>query len=299
MILTIPRLWRSSKPTPAGLFGAIRRSSSTNGSGTRRRGISSGGRWTEGAGPGTFLLAGSASPQTAAHPFRRWAHRDSADEADEPVRARRSVSLGEPGRSCSQAAAPDIGGETDVTLDHYAREIAASGFPGMRSADSAVRPTCSTATWTGPPTTTWCLMGHRVRRPGLVRRWLSAYAAATSTAASYETIRDAATGGESAKPAKTTTTLYRKPARGDVAGRPAGGVVAPGQPLEPAQTRPEAPSGRPRPGSPTDRRDRLGTGERQPGLAPGARRGAAARGRCSSRWSRWTCGSTPRSPEPP
>ena len=53
------------------------------------------------------------------------------------------------------------------------------------------------------------LMGHRVRRPGIVRRWLAAYAAATSTAGSYETIRDAATGGESADLAKTTTTLYR------------------------------------------------------------------------------------------
>ena len=53
------------------------------------------------------------------------------------------------------------------------------------------------------------LMGHRARRPGIVRRWLTAYAAATSTTATYETIRDAATGGESAKPAKSTTTVYR------------------------------------------------------------------------------------------
>ena len=49
----------------------------------------------------------------------------------------------------------------------------------------------------------------RVRRPELVRRWLRAYAAATSTTTSYETIRDAATGGEGTKPSKRTTMPYR------------------------------------------------------------------------------------------
>lgn len=106
-------------------------------------------------------------------------------------------------------ARPDIGGETGTSLDHYAGEITASGFPGMRSADSAVRPDLLDGYLDRATDHDLLLMGHRVRRPGLVRRWLTAYAAATSTAASYETIRDAATGGESAKPAKTTTTVYR------------------------------------------------------------------------------------------
>src|SRR5690606_1785623 len=52
-------------------------------------------------------------------------------------------------------------------------------------------------------------MGHSVRRPQLVRRWMTAYAAAVSTSASYETIRDAATPGEADKPSKTTTAPYR------------------------------------------------------------------------------------------
>ena len=42
-----------------------------------------------------------------------------------------------------------------------------------------------------------------------MRRWLTAYAAASSTTASYETIRDAASAGESDKPAKTTTHPFR------------------------------------------------------------------------------------------
>ncbi|MFZ4737619.1 MAG: ATP-binding protein [Bradymonadia bacterium] len=52
-------------------------------------------------------------------------------------------------------------------------------------------------------------LGHRVRNPTALRRWLTAYAAATATSASFETIRDAATGGQNEKPAKTTTQPYR------------------------------------------------------------------------------------------
>jgi predicted AAA+ superfamily ATPase len=48
----------------------------------------------------------------------------------------------------------------------------------------------------------------RVRRPDTLRRWLTAYAAATATTASYEKIRDAATSGIGDKPARTTTGSY-------------------------------------------------------------------------------------------
>lgn len=51
--------------------------------------------------------------------------------------------------------------------------------------------------------------GAVVRRPETLRRWLGAYAAATSTAASYDEIRDAATAGEGDKPAESTTGPYR------------------------------------------------------------------------------------------
>lgn len=52
-------------------------------------------------------------------------------------------------------------------------------------------------------------MGRSVRNPAALRRWLNAYAAATSTTSSYEVIRDAATAGVSDKPAKVTTHRYR------------------------------------------------------------------------------------------
>jgi len=44
----------------------------------------------------------------------------------------------------------------------------------------------------------------------VLKRWIAAYAAATSTTASYETVRDAATGGQGDKPSKSATHPYRE-----------------------------------------------------------------------------------------
>ena len=131
-----------------------------------------------GAGAGD-LPAGRVRVTTdRAHPLRRRSHRHAEDEADEPgsSAARRlpAVSLS----GLLAGGHPDIGGETDATLDHYAREIAASGFPGMRSADSAVRPDLLDGYLDRATDHDLLLMGHRARRPGIVRRWLTAYAAA-------------------------------------------------------------------------------------------------------------------------
>ncbi len=48
-----------------------------------------------------------------------------------------------------------------------------------------------------------------MRRPGVLRAWLTAYAAATSTTATYQRILDAATPGLSEKPARSAVTAYR------------------------------------------------------------------------------------------
>ncbi len=134
-----------------------------------------------GAGPGTFLLAGSASPRSAAT--------DSGAGRIVTLRMR-PMSLSErgaasPSVSVAQLLAggrPDIGGETDATLDHYVSEITASGFPGVRGADPGVRPDLLDGYLDRATNYDLVLMGHRVRRPQLVRRWLTAYAAATSNA---------------------------------------------------------------------------------------------------------------------
>jgi predicted AAA+ superfamily ATPase len=52
-------------------------------------------------------------------------------------------------------------------------------------------------------------LGHSVRNPVALRHWMQAYAAASSTSASFEKIRDAASAGHSEKPAKSTTIPYR------------------------------------------------------------------------------------------
>lgn len=48
-----------------------------------------------------------------------------------------------------------------------------------------------------------------VRRPAALRAWLTAYAAATATTTSYNAILDAATAGETDKPARQTAA-YRE-----------------------------------------------------------------------------------------
>ena len=161
-----------------------------------------------GAPPGAFLLTGSAAP--AGQPIHSGAGRI--------VRLRmRPFSLAEreietPTVSLGQlltGSRPPIGGDTEVTLPTYVQEILATGFPGIRP----LAPRAQRAQLEGYVTRVverdFPDQGLRVRRPATLRAWLAAYAAATATTASYNTILDAATAGESDKPAKTTAIAYR------------------------------------------------------------------------------------------
>jgi hypothetical protein len=104
----------------------------------------------------------------------------------------------------------EIAGQTDVTLADYVEQIVASGFPGMRGLSERPLRAQLDGYLLHIVDTDFEEQGHRVRRPELLQRWMSAYAAATSTTASYETIRDAATSGLGEKPAKTTAQPYRE-----------------------------------------------------------------------------------------
>ncbi|MGI8806842.1 MAG: ATP-binding protein [Acidimicrobiales bacterium] len=53
-------------------------------------------------------------------------------------------------------------------------------------------------------------VGQPTRTAGALRRWMTAYGAATATTASFDVIRDAATPGERDKPAKATVQAYRE-----------------------------------------------------------------------------------------
>jgi len=162
----------------------------------------------DGAPAGQFLLAGSASvPNLSTH-----------SGAGRIVTVRmRPLTLLERGLETStvsiatliKGGRPDVRGRTGVTLEDYVDEIVTSGFPGLRSLSGRALRAQLDSYVQRIIERDFGEMGHALRNPAVLRRWLTAYAAASSTTVSYETIRDASTGGQGEKPAKTTTIPYR------------------------------------------------------------------------------------------
>jgi predicted AAA+ superfamily ATPase len=157
---------------------------------------------------GRFLFTGSASPELPS----------THSGAGRIVRLRlRPMSLVERGtatpsvslRHLLAGGTPALGGETTVALADYAREIEASGFPGIRSLPSRARRAQLDSYLARVVDRDFDEVGQPVRRPDTLRRWMTAYAAATATTATLESIRDAATGGEADKPARNTVLQYR------------------------------------------------------------------------------------------
>lgn len=161
-----------------------------------------------GAEPGQFLLTGSASapnPGTHSGAGRILSVRMRPLSLFERGLQAPSVSLA----VLLSGARPPISGGTSVGLTDYLGEIFASGFPGIRPLTERVRRAQLRGYIDRVIDRDFPEMGHLLRNPTVLRRWLAAYAAATSTTASFERIRDAATSGEGDKPAKTTTMPYR------------------------------------------------------------------------------------------
>lgn len=161
-----------------------------------------------GAAPSSFLLTGSSRP----------AERGSHSGAARIVSVRmRPLALSERGLvtptvSCADLLSgrrQEIGGSSPVGLEQYVREIVSSGFPGLRPLSGRPLRAQLDSYLLRIVDRDFEELGHNVRDPAALRRWMTAYAAATSTTASFETIRDAATSGHGDKPAKTTTIPYR------------------------------------------------------------------------------------------
>lgn len=162
-----------------------------------------------GAPPGSFLLAGSSFPAEA--PKHSGAGRIVTVRMRPLSLAERqlavpTVSL----RAMLSRDAPEATGESPLTLDDYAREITATGFPGIRGLGERVRPDVLSGYLDAVVDRDFADAGRPVRRPGTLRRWLAAYAAATSTTAAYKAILDAATPGLSDKPSRSTIVAYRE-----------------------------------------------------------------------------------------
>ncbi len=162
-----------------------------------------------GATNGRFLLTGSAMPRE--HPAHSGAGRIVS------VRMR-PMSLVERGvatptvsvRELLAGTRPALRGTTRCSLADYVREILCSGFPAFRGTSGRPLRTQLDSYLARIVDRDFRDQGITVRRPETLRRWMTAYAAATSTTASLEKIRDAATGDEQDKPAKATGLLYRE-----------------------------------------------------------------------------------------
>jgi predicted AAA+ superfamily ATPase len=162
----------------------------------------------DGAGAGSFLLTGSASPMDP--PTHSGAGRIVRMRLRPMTLAERDV--GSPTVSLRQLLRGDRGpitGRTEVNLERYVTEILASGFPGLRGLPGRVSRAQLDGYLDRIVDRDFEDLGRQVRRPGTLRRWMQAYAAATATTASYEKIRDAATSDRGEKPARATTQPYR------------------------------------------------------------------------------------------
>jgi len=107
-----------------------------------------------------------------------------------------------------QGSRPPLRGETDVPLDMYVREIVRSGFPGLRRLTDRASQLHLDGYLDRIVEHDFEEQGRHVRNPAALRRWMTAYAAAVSTTAAYETIRDASTAGHSDKPSRVTVQPY-------------------------------------------------------------------------------------------
>ena len=95
-------------------------------------------------------------------------------------------------------------------LADYADEIVGSGFPATRTLSPRLTRVQLDGYIDRIIEHDFNDVGRNVRDRRSLRSWLTAFAAAISTTASYATIRDAATPGEPDKPARSTTTAYRR-----------------------------------------------------------------------------------------
>ncbi len=106
-------------------------------------------------------------------------------------------------------ARPKITGRTNVTLADYADAIVDSGLPGLVALSPQARRRQLDGYIDRIVTKDFSEQGQPVRRPATLRRWMTAYAAASSTTAKHEVILAASTPGEADKPARSTTLAWR------------------------------------------------------------------------------------------
>jgi len=161
-----------------------------------------------GAPPGRFLLTGSATPSDA-----QGSHSGAGRILSLRMRPMALHERGAVNPTVSLRALLDgshaVAGHSELGVQDYARAIASSGLPGLMDAPDRLRRPLLDSYLQRVIDRDLPDMGVEVRRPETLRRWLAAYAAASSTSTSYSRLLDTTTGGDGRQPAKTTTISYR------------------------------------------------------------------------------------------
>ena len=160
-----------------------------------------------GATPGQFLLTGSAS---LTDPGRH-------SGAGRILRLRmRPLALSERGYEPSVSLADLLAGErraitgdTPVDLKVYAAEIVSSGFPGIRQLSPRVRRAQLDSYVERVVDRDIAELGSKIRNASALKRWMTAYGAATATTTTYAKIAEAANPGIREQPSRSTLTAYR------------------------------------------------------------------------------------------
>lgn len=161
----------------------------------------------DGAPAGSYILTGSANVRDArihsgAGRITRLRMRPMsfAERAIEPP----TVSLR---RLWESAGSHEPRGETQTDLSDYVAEILGSGFPGLRHRPERFRPADLDSYLENVVDRELPELGVAVRRSSSLLAWLRAYAAATSSTASYQKIADAV--DRDTRPARKTVNDYR------------------------------------------------------------------------------------------
>lgn len=144
----------------------------------------------EGAAPGRFLLTGSAQPAglgTHSGAARIVSVRMRPLAIAERDITTPTVSL----QALLTGAKAPVHGHTDLRLKDYTNEILASGLPGLRDLSGRALRAQLDGYLLRIVDRDFPELGRPVRNPAALRRWMTAYATASSTTASFEKIRDA------------------------------------------------------------------------------------------------------------
>ncbi|MGO1183590.1 MAG: ATP-binding protein [Micrococcaceae bacterium] len=161
------------------------------------------------APPGSFLLTGSATPASSQGTHSGAGRILSLRMRPMALYERGDVSPTVSLKALLQGEGSDVGGATEFGLADYMEAIEASGFPGITSRPEVFREDLLEAYVQRVIDRDLPDLGFTSRRPEVLRRWLAAYAAASSSTTKYSEILDATTAGDGYQPAKATTITYR------------------------------------------------------------------------------------------